>query len=75
MSPYNAGVASASIPSIIEERLCGGGHYRVLVVAAVFEGRGRVERHRLVYTLLADLMPGTIHALALRALSPTEWSA
>ena len=51
----------------------GGGHYRVVVVAAVFEGRGRIERHRLVYDLLSDLMPGAIHALALRALSPSEW--
>jgi len=53
----------------------GGGHYRVVVVSAMFEGRGRIERHRLVYDLLRDLMPGTIHALALRALAPTEWGA
>jgi BolA protein len=46
----------------------GGGHYRVLVVAGVFEGRARVERHRMVYDLLGDLMPGAIHALA-----PSEW--
>jgi BolA protein len=53
----------------------GGGHYRVVVVAAVFEGRGRIERHRLVYDLLGDLMPASIHALALRALAPAEWAA
>lgn len=51
----------------------GGGHYRVIVVAAVFEGRSRIERHRLVYDLLGDLMPGMIHALSLQALSPSEW--
>lgn len=51
----------------------GGGHYSVLVVAGVFEGRARVERHRLVYNLLSDLMPGAIHALALRTLAPSEW--
>lgn len=53
----------------------GGGHYQVVVVAAVFEGRTRIERHRMVYDLLYDLMPGAIHALALRALSPAEWSS
>jgi BolA protein len=52
----------------------GGGHFRVLVVSAAFEGQGRVERHRLVYDLLRDLMPGAIHALALRTLAPSEWS-
>ncbi|HUD71964.1 MAG TPA: BolA family transcriptional regulator [Dongiaceae bacterium] len=51
----------------------GGGHYRVLVVAGVFEGRGRVERHRMVYDLLSDLMPAAIHALALRTIAPSEW--
>ncbi|HKQ96699.1 MAG TPA: BolA family protein [Candidatus Polarisedimenticolia bacterium] len=52
----------------------GGGHFRVLVVAGVFEGRGRVERHRMVYDLLGDLMPATIHALQLRTLAPSEWT-
>jgi BolA family transcriptional regulator, general stress-responsive regulator len=53
----------------------GGGHYQVVVVAAVFEGRGRVERHRMVYDLLLDLMPGTIHALGLRTYTPSEWES
>jgi BolA protein len=51
----------------------GGGHYSVVVVAAAFEGMERVERHRLVYSLLVDQMQGAIHALALRALTPAEW--
>lgn len=52
----------------------GGGHFRVLVVAGAFEGRGRVERHRMVYDLLGDLMPATIHALQLKTLAPSEWA-
>jgi len=52
----------------------GGGHYSVVVVAAAFEGMGRLERHRLVYSLLGDEMKSTIHALALKTLAPDEWS-
>ena len=52
----------------------GGGHYRVLVVAPAFEGMDRLERHRRVYAAVGDLMPGAVHALALRTLSPSEWS-
>ncbi len=52
----------------------GGGHYSVVVVAAAFEGMGRLERHRLVYSLLDGEMQRTIHALALRTLTPVEWS-
>ena len=52
----------------------GGGHYSVVVVAATFEGMGRLERHRLVYSLLGDEMKNTIHALALKTFAPGEWS-
>lgn len=50
----------------------GGGHYRVTVVAAAFEGLALVARHRKVYALLADEMKGAVHALALTTLTPDE---
>lgn len=50
-----------------------GGHYRVLVVSAAFEGRSRLERHRMVYEALGDLMRSAIHALALRTAAQSEW--
>ena len=51
----------------------GGGHYRLLVVADAFAGRSALERHRLVYEALGDLMGGRIHALSMRTLTPAEW--
>lgn len=51
----------------------GGGHYRVTVVSAAFEGLGRVARHRLVYATLSEEMQGPIHALALATYTPSEW--
>ena len=53
----------------------GGGHYRVTVVAAGFEGVARLERHRRVYAILDAEMKGAIHALALRTIAPSEWSS
>jgi BolA protein len=50
----------------------GGGHFRVLVVSEAFADLPRVERHRLVYDAVRDLMPQRIHALAIRALTPDE---
>lgn len=55
----------------------GGGHYRLLLVAEAFSGKSRLERHRLVHSLLADLMCPTagnmaIHALALQTFAPEE---
>ena len=51
----------------------GGGHYRVTIVSSRFEGRSRLERHRLVYEALDVEMGSAIHALAVRALTPEEW--
>lgn len=52
----------------------GGGHFQVLIVSERFRGQGRVERHRSVYDALGDAMRAEIHALALRTLTPEEWS-
>jgi BolA protein len=53
----------------------GGGHYSVRIVAAAFEGKTLVARHRLVYAELAEEMRGPIHALALDTLTPAEAEA
>jgi len=49
-----------------------GGHYAVRIVSARFQGRRLLERHRLVYTAVADLMQNGIHALSIEALTPGE---
>ena len=51
----------------------GGGHFRALIVAAAFRGQSQLARQRAVYALLGDAMRTTIHALALRTLTPEEW--
>ena len=50
----------------------GETHFTVEVVAAAFAGRSRIDRQRLVYEALGDLMREHIHALALRTLTPEE---
>jgi BolA family transcriptional regulator, general stress-responsive regulator len=50
----------------------GGGHLSAKIVSAAFVGQPTRERHRAVYALVGDLMPHTIHALALKTLTPEE---
>jgi BolA protein len=50
----------------------GESHFRVLVVSPQFNGRSRVERHRLVNEALGDLLRKRIHALALATFAPGE---
>ncbi len=53
----------------------GGGHFRAVVVSLQFEGKTPVERQRLVYDALGRAMGGEIHALSMRTLTPSEWTA
>lgn len=50
----------------------GAGHYRLRLVSLCFEGQNRINRHRLVYDCLRDLMHAEIHALNIIALAPSE---
>lgn len=49
-----------------------GGHFTVRIVSAAFAGKTLIQRHRLIYAALADLMHRDIHALSIRAHTPEE---
>ena len=53
-------------------RAGGDSHFKVLIVAEVFDGRSRVDRQRLVNGLLADEFAAGLHALSLTTLTPEE---
>ena len=50
----------------------GAGHFSVRIESQEFSGRSRLERHRLVYKALAQMLPREIHALNIVAVSPDE---
>lgn len=52
----------------------GETHFRLDVVSAAFEGKSRVERHRMVNALLDEAFKRGLHALAVRARTPMEAS-
>jgi BolA protein len=45
----------------------GGGHYTVTIVSPNFAGKSLLERHRMVYQALAELIPTHIHAVKIFA--------
>jgi BolA protein len=49
----------------------GESHFSVMVVSAVFAGKSRLERQRMVNAALAEELK-TVHALAITALAPQE---
>jgi len=50
----------------------GESHFRLRVVSDRFEECGRLERQRMIYRILGDLMASDIHALSIKALTPSE---
>jgi BolA protein len=50
----------------------GETHFRVYIVSPAFEGKSRVERHRMVNTALEAELKGSVHALAIMAKAPGE---
>ncbi|MCZ6803371.1 MAG: BolA family transcriptional regulator [Proteobacteria bacterium] len=50
----------------------GAGHFQVRIVSDKFDGQATLARHRMVYAALENMMNTEIHALSIKALSPTE---
>ncbi len=50
-----------------------GDHFEALVVSESFEGKNLVERHQAVYGALGDAMRERVHALTLKAMTPSQY--
>jgi stress-induced morphogen len=50
----------------------GESHFSIKVVSAAFDGKSRVERHRMINAVLADELASKVHALAIKAMAPGE---
>lgn len=50
----------------------GETHFRVHIVSNAFQGKTRIDRHRMINALLAPELAGSVHALALKVYAPGE---
>jgi BolA protein len=50
----------------------GKGHFDVTIVSQEFDGANSVQRHRMVYDALSQLLETDIHALRIKAFTPSE---
>jgi|TARA_B100000768_G_scaffold132541_1_gene123232 stress-induced morphogen len=41
-------------------------HFSAHVISSAFEGKSRIQQHKMVYDALGDKMGGILHALALK---------
>jgi len=50
----------------------GESHFSLRIESAAFAGKSRVERQRMIYAALGDLMHERVHALSIRASAPED---
>ena len=50
----------------------GESHFTLRIESPAFTGKSRVERQRMIYTALGDLMRERVHALSIKASAPGE---
>ena len=47
-------------------------HYSATVISSLFEGKTKVNQHKMVYDALEGKMGGVLHALSLTTLTPKK---
>jgi BolA family transcriptional regulator, general stress-responsive regulator len=50
----------------------GETHFRIYIVTLAFQGKSRLERHRLINQTLSSELAAGVHALAIHAAAPGE---
>ena len=50
----------------------GESHFSLEIESAGFAGKSRVDRQRMIYKALGELMQERVHALSIRATAPGE---
>ena len=51
---------------VIQDLAGDGNHYSATVTSSVFNGKSKIEQHRIVYTALKGKMGNELHALAIK---------
>ena len=51
----------------------GGFHLETTIVSDNFKDKSLIERHRMVYDAMGELMKHEIHALSMKTLTRLEW--
>jgi BolA protein len=50
----------------------GGGHFQLIIVSPLFDGKSTQARHRMIHAALGEMLEREIHALTIKAYTPDE---
>lgn len=57
----------------VDDPMRDGDHLQAVVVSALFEGKGLLAQHQMVYKPLQDALKDKLHALQLKTYTPAQW--
>lgn len=57
----------------VQDLVGDGDHLEAVVVSPLFEGKGLLEQHQMVYGALKGALKENLHALALKTYTPEQW--
>ena len=51
----------------------GGFHLEAIIVSESFINKTLIDRHKIIYAALGELLKHEIHAFSMKTLTPEEW--
>lgn len=57
----------------VQDLVGDGDHLQAIVVSSLFEGKGLLQQHQMVYGALKETLKEKLHALALKTYTPEQW--
>tara|TARA_B110000495_G_scaffold88658_1_gene76463 strand:+ start:178 stop:444 length:267 start_codon:yes stop_codon:yes gene_type:complete len=70
---YHIEIIDDSAKHAGHKQTSGGGHYNAFIISDSFEGKSLIQRHRLVYDALGEMMTNDIHAFSMKTLTVDEF--
>ena len=64
-----------TIETYYHEQYNGGFHLEATIVSDHFVNKSLIDRHKIVYAALGDLMKHEIHAFSMKTLTVEEWES
>ena len=52
----------------IKDTVGDGNHYAAIITSSVFQGKSKIEQHKIVYSSLKGNMGNELHALSIKTL-------
>ncbi len=73
LAPLHIEIRDDTGKHINHQNFDDGAHLSSVIVSPHFKGLTLLERHRLVYQALADMIKKEIHAFSMQTFTPEEW--